>query len=186
MELKDRIGAILDKTLELAKTFRAEKPYSAEFSQTVIMLGPTLEVATVPMTWATEREKFQKFRILSETAKRSLATAIILIADARSVEEETICEKLGIRPVKEIGLEEFQRQYTKIRTERYDGDARNFPPDWYTDLIMTIAKGPTIPVMFRAAYYTKGDRDSIKWLEPTEKQKSPTQELFNLIPDWWC
>lgn len=184
MALKDKIGEILDRLLEVAKTSREGAPYSQEFTQEILMLGPTLEVATVPLTWRTETEKFRNFRIVSEVAKKTLATAVILIADARCVEEETICAKLGIRPTSEIGVAEFQRQYVNIRRERFDGDAGNFPRDWYTELILVVAKGPTIPVMVRVAYYTvKGE--SIRWIDPPKKANY-TEGYFNLLPDWWC
>jgi hypothetical protein len=164
MELKTVIGQMLDKTLELAKKQRAAIPYSQTdgFPQSVIVLGPNLEVATLPVLWSTEAEKYARFRAVSKAAKDTLASAVILISDTRWLEEETICEKLGIPPTKEIWLKPFQTLYRNAVTERFGGYLGNMPPDWYTDALITVAKGPTIPVMLRTALYKRGVNDSIE------------------------
>ena len=185
MDLKITIGQMLDKTLQLAKQNREKIHYSNVdgFPQAILILGPALEVASLPARWRNEREKYQFMRVVREAAKRSLATAVILVSDTRWLEEETICEKFGIPPTHEIGLERFRELYQRAVTERFKGYVGNMPSDWYTEAIMTIAKGPTIPVMTRSAHYKQGPRDSIQWIEP---KYTHTKEIFNLLPDWWC
>ena len=188
MELtQEKIDELMDDMLKIAKTIRATIPYSRTdaFPQTVIMLGPELQPATVPITWKSEPEKYMKMRAVSETAMEMFCQAVILISDVRWVETEKAEKLLGLPPLAEVGLEKWGEMYKREITTRYKGYLGNAPAELYTEAIIAVMKGPRLnQIPMRAAPYQKGDRDSIHWLPSKNTTYGPLH--FNLLPDWWC
>jgi len=186
MELTpEKVRELLNLLLLEAKRQRGNIPYSNTdgFPQAVVFLGPGLEPVTVPLTWRNEREKYAKMEAVSKTAKDMFCQAVALISDTRWVEEEKIVKVLGVRPLAEIGLEQFQEDYTRIIHERYKGYLGNAPKELFTESIMIAMKGPRLngpQAIF--APYDQGPNDSIHWLA---QPKETGAHHFNLLPDWW-
>jgi hypothetical protein len=84
------MGHMLDELMKNAKQQRSKIPYSHDetFPITVIVLGPNLEVGTMPMTWSDNREKYLKMKAVSAAAKEMNAHAVTLITDTRWTESD--------------------------------------------------------------------------------------------------
>jgi hypothetical protein len=183
-----RIDEILDGMMLVAKQQRTQIPYSKvdAFAQVLMFLGPNLEVATYPAIWRNEKEKYALMRAVSEAAKKTLAQAVILISDVRWVENSRAEKILGLPPLAEVGVEEWQTLYKREITKRYGGYLGKAPPELYSEAIMAIMKGPRLNgVPTRMAVYEKGENDSIRWL-PKHPESEGITHKFNLLPDWWC
>lgn len=188
-DFKEKIGRILDETMERAKINREHIPHSKSdgFAQAIIFIGPTFEVETVPGIWRNEQEKYSLMRAVSNMAKRRLAMVVILVADTRWVEGDKIAPLLGIPTLAETaGLEEWTKLYQREVTKRFKGYLGNMPPEWYSEALIVIAKGPGLGgPMARMARYEKGPNDSIQWVQ-TPAGETYSDYHFNLLPDWWC
>lgn len=185
MNVKERIGQVLDVTLQRAKSEREAIPYSRQdaFANVIIILGPAFQVATMPGRWSNEEEKYRLMRAVSKTANDVLAMAVILVTDTRWVEGDKVAPLLGIPTIEEVGLDKWQKLYRAEIQKRFKGYLGNMPQEWYSEAIVVIGKGPGIGTLDRFAPYEKGPNDSIQWL-PSELEHTAVQ--FNLLPDWWC
>ena len=184
-KLKEKIGLILDVTLERAKINRAQIPYSKvdAFPNAIILLGPSFEVAATPVTWRNEAEKYARMRVVSQTAKETLSMAVILVTDTRFTEADKVAPLMGLPKLDDVGLEKWSELYKQEMHKRFKGYAGNMPAEWYSEAIMVVAKGPGIGIITRSAEYEKGENDSIKWVT---RHTSLQAQHFNLLPDWWC
>lgn len=185
MELKNKIGDLLDKIMELAKKQREGVPYSHTdaVNPIILAIGPTLQPAIIPVKWRDEVEKRIMMRAVSKVAQEMLCTAVVLVSDVRWIQSDKIAPRLGIPTLEEVGLEQWQKLYSDALYKKFKGYVGNMPADWYSEAMMVIAKGPTIGTMERMAVYEKGPNDSIKWLL---EEKNLSNSQFNLLPDWWC
>lgn len=183
-ELTAKINGLLQKLMLAAQLQRSKIPYSEidSFTNMLVFLGPNLEPATQSITWANENEKYAKMRAVSRVAKEMFCTAVILISDTRWVEDQKIAPLLGIPTAEEVGGERFQELYSKAIAERFKGYVGNMPPEWYSEAIIVVAKGPTCGILSQFAPYEKGPNDGIHWLKSDAKI---AQQRFNLLPDWW-
>jgi hypothetical protein len=187
MELTpEKAREILNVLMLEAKRQRANIPFSRtdSFPQAVVLLGPNLEPASMPVTWHNEDEKYRKMAAVSKTARDMLCQAVALVSDTRWVEEANAVKVLGIPPSLESGIEAFQENYKRVMRERFGGYLGNAPRELYTEAIMVAMKGPRLngpQVIF--APYDKGPNDSIHWLKPSTDLGT---HHFNLLPDWWC
>jgi hypothetical protein len=187
VELREKIDSVLEGVLIRAKKQREEIPYSRTdgFPIIVIVIGPNFEVATLPMTWTDEAEKYARMAEVSQVAKKTFATAVVLITDTRWVEGDKISRLLGIPTLKEAGgLEKWQPLYRRAVQQKFKGYLGNMPPEWYSEAIVAIAKGPVVGTITRSAHYEKGDNDRIRWCDGHNLEEFRTD--FNLLPDWWC
>ena len=183
--LQEKIGQMLDVTLERAKIERERVPYSRSdgFPQAILFLGPMFEVASIPAMWGNENEKYRLMGAVSETAKRTMSMAVILVTDTRWVESDKIAPLMGLPKPEDVGIEKWQDLYTAALKKKFNSYAGNMPPEWYSEALMVVAKGPGVGVIHRVAHYEKGANDSIKWVPASV---TPDAVTMNLIPDWWC
>jgi hypothetical protein len=187
MELTpEKIKELLNGLLLNAKHIRAGIPYSKidSFPNVVIMFGPNLEPATLPITWKGEGEKYAKMEAVSKVAGKTFAQAVALISDTRWVDEDRAVKILGIPPSAESGVEAFQDNYKRVVSERYRGYLGNAPRELYKEAVMIAMKGPRIGgIRTLSAPYEEGPKDTIRWTEPPKEIQTVH---FNLLPDWWC
>ena len=187
MELTpEKVRQMLNILLLEAKRQRSNIPYSRvdDLAQAIVVLGPNLEVSSLPVTWRDEREKYAKFKAVSKAAQETFAQAVCLITDVRWVEDKRASEMLGIPPLEEVGIEAFGQNYKRVVTERFGGYLGNAPRGLYSEAIIIIMKGPRLggPQMLSAPY-EEGPNDTIRWLKQPVETKAHN---FNLLPDWWC
>ncbi len=183
-EINSSIDGLLKKLMLAARMQRDKIPYSRtnSFPNVLVFLGPELEAATQPIVWENEREKYAKMRAVSQVAKEMLCTAVILITDTRWVDGDKIAPRLGIPTVAEVGVERFNKLYSKALGERFKGYVGNMPPDWYSEAIIAVAKGPICGTRMQFAQYEKNSGDGIHWLK---SDYTVGRQNFNLLPDWW-
>jgi hypothetical protein len=182
---QEKIDGILEILLKEAKRTRAAIPYSKEdaMAQAVILIGPHLEIETIPIGWRNEQEKYARMRIISDIAKELFCTAACLVSDTRWVHSDDIGPYLGIPPIAEIGVEAWSKQYGHILKEKYGEEVKNLPRHLWSEAVVVVMKGPRLNgPHFRAARYECGPNDTIRWL-PTANEGV---QHFNLLPDWWC
>jgi hypothetical protein len=151
------------------------------------MLGPNFETASIPAIWKNEEEKYHVMRGVSYTAKKSLCRAVILISDTRwTTATPELAEFLGIPPLDEIGVEAWGKRYSRAITERFDGQLKNLPRQFWQEAIVIVMKGPELhgKIPLRMAQYERGPNDSIHWL-PMKQDDDARAMHFNLLPDWW-
>lgn len=177
---------ILDKLLVVAKAQRASIPYSKDEGMplTLVVIGPTGEVETVPITWRSEREKYAKMKAVSETAKETFCSAVVMISDAQWTNSQEFSAYFHLPPISEIGLEGYKKEYTTIVNGIYGGLIKNLPRELWTEAVVLAIKGPRIPCTLRMAPYIEGPHDSIQFVETKDKLSMDTV-AFNLLPDWW-
>jgi hypothetical protein len=190
MELDEKkINELLDAIMLKARDNRTQIPYSREdsFPQCVLFIGPNFEPAAQPVTWRNEDEKYHMMRGVSEVAKEMLCRAIILVTDTRWTNSDEVQQVLGIKPIKEIGLEEWRKQYSHIVTTKYGGYLKNMPRQCWHEAILVVAKGPEFKgkIPMRMARYERGHGDTIHWLPPMKPEDEYRASEFNLLPDWW-
>lgn len=189
MELtEEKIQELLKKMADIGKDARNRVAYSNTdgVAQVVIMLGPNLEPATIPMTWKNEKEKWAKMRAISEVAKDTFCQAVVLIIDTRWIDEDGIRRLCNIPPIEEMGLKAFQEAYHKVLKEKYKGYLGNVPPQYWQEAICVLMKGPRVGTRSLMLFYTKGFDDKVRWLKEEEKPMGKVTEIqFNLIPAWW-
>jgi hypothetical protein len=191
MVLDDKkIDDLLNGLMLMAKQNRANIPYSKDdaFAQVLVFLGPNFETAFAPAMWNNEAEKYHVMRGVSEVAKQMLCRAVVLISDTRWTNNLEVAEFLGLPPLKEIGLEAWGKQYSRILSEKYDGQLKNLPRQYWHEAIVIIMKGPELKgkIPMRLAEYERGPNDSIHWIATTEVNEDRGAAKFNLLPDWWC
>jgi hypothetical protein len=188
MELtEERIGLMLDRFLDIAKDQRSRIPYSKDehFPSLVILLGPFNEMTTIPAHWSNDTEKQRYFKAVSYAAQKTLTAAVALISDTRSVKgDDKFSAFLGIPTLEEMGIEAWHEEYTRIMHQRFKGEVKNLPREYWTDSVLVVMKGPGIKPVARMQNYGPGPNDSILWGEQsTERDRC---HHFNLLPDWWC
>jgi hypothetical protein len=93
---------------------------------------------------------------------------------------------LGLPPLEEIGVEAWGKLYSRALTERYDGQIKNLPRQYWKEALCIVMKGPELhgKIPMRMAQYERGPNDSIHWL-PTKSGDEYGAFHFNLLPDWW-
>jgi hypothetical protein len=189
MLLDDKtIDGILNDLMIEAKRNREKIPHSREdgFAQALVFVGPNLEIASAPALWRDEREKYAMMRAVSETAKQVLCRAVILISDTRWIDADKVQDFLGIKPIAEIGVEAWQKEYRRILTEKFDGQIRNLPRPLWSEAILIVMKGPELKGKIPSvmARYEAGPGDTIRWI-PTLANTEQHTAKFDLLPDWW-
>jgi hypothetical protein len=188
MELNQTADNLLNALILKAKDQRMKIPYSQEegFTQSVLAIGQNFDVATLPVTWRNEAEKYHVMRVVSDVAKDALCRAIILISDVRWTQSNEVQDFLGIKPVEEIGHQEWQKQYRRILTAKFDGQLKNLPRRCWHEAIVVVMKGPEFKgkIPMRMARYERGHGDTIHWLPQLKDEEYGAAE-FNLLPDWW-
>ena len=185
MGLEIHVEQVLDELLEAAKRRRASIPYSENegMEQTIVFVGPTGQVGSVPLTWSDEREKYAKMKAVSQVAKDTFCAAIVMISDTRFVQSEKFEKYFHLAPVSETGFEGFQKEYITILNGIYGGLVKNLPRELWTEAVVVVIKGPLIPARNRMAAYIEGPNDSIQFIETKDMKSDGTK--FNLLPDWW-
>jgi hypothetical protein len=189
MELDEKKAyELIDSLMLKAKDERMKIPYSQEegFPQCVLAIGPNFEAASFPAMWRNEQEKYHVMRVVSDVAKDTFSRAVVLVTDTRWTTNEEVQDFLGIKSISEIGLEAWQKQYRRILTEKYDGQVKNLPRQYWHEAIVVIMKGPELKgkIPMRIALYERGENDAIRWLLP-KKGTEYGASHFNLLPDWW-
>lgn len=185
---QQKINELLDGLMMTARRQREDIPYSKTdaFPQTIVLLGPNFEVATVPVQWSREPEKYAKMRAVSKVAQTMMCQAVVLITDVRWVAHTKAEKMLGLPSLEEIGLEKWGELYKREVMKRYDGYLGNAPPELYEEAIIVVMKGPRLnQIPMRTAQYEKGPNDSIHWV-PRKKSETQGASHFDLLPDWWC
>ncbi len=183
-ELNAKLDAVLKKAMIGAQMQREKIPYSEKdgFPHMLIFLGPNFEMKYAPVGWDSDRRKKLVMRAVSELAKQMFCTAVILISDARWADSRKIGPVLGLPTVEEVGLNEYTRRYVDALDQRFGGYMGNMPPEYFSEAVVVVAKGPRFGVKMEWAQYERGENDGIKWI--TNDYEMGLQS-FNLLPDWW-
>jgi hypothetical protein len=189
MVLDDKkIDDLLNGLMLMAKQNRANIPYSKDeaFAQVLMFLGPNFETVFAPAMWNNEAEKYTVMRGVSKMAKELLCRAVVLITDTRWTNTNEVDQFLGLPPVTEIGVEAWGKRYSRILTEKYDGQIKNLPRQYWHEAIVIVMKGPEFKgkIPMRFAEYERGPNDSIHWVKSVGVETGAAH--FNLLPDWWC
>lgn len=181
------MGDALDVWMKVAKKQRSAIPYShdEQFPNTVIVIGPNLQVVAQPVTWSDNREKYLKMKAWAEAAKMSDARALALVSDTRWTESDVFADYFKIPNVKDLGVEEYSKIYNQIlHKPPYNGEVKNLPRQLWNEAIVIAMKGPRMKMQTRFARYVEGPRDTIQWLLPVPGMEYKETQ-FNLVPDWW-
>jgi hypothetical protein len=190
MELNDAaIDRLLDGLMMTAKYQREKIPYSRDeaFTNVLVFIGPNGEAVTQPITWADENEKYMRMQAVSIVAKEMLCRAVVLVTDTRWTNADDLHAFLGIPSVAEMGLKEWGKHYSRILRERFDGQIKNMPHEYWHEAICVVMKGPEFKgkIPTRMAEYERGPNDRVRWVAPKPGSSFETGH-FNLLPDWWC
>ena len=123
-------------------------------------------------------------RAVLRTTTRSIFSGIHLPAalvqsDARAVHGDKFAKYFGVS--EKLSIREYEEEYSRILTEKFDGTVANLPQELWIDALVTCIKGPKImPVNFMT-FYEKNAKGKIEF-EPAKEQ--PGAEI-NFLPDWW-
>ena len=176
----------LDTLLIEAKKERARYKYSddEQMGNTVVVFGPEGEKAVLPLNWRDANEKWKKMNAVAKAAKDTEAQAIVLITDSRWVKGDIIGLHLGIAPIEEIGVAEFQKRYWSILSGKFGGQIKNLPRELWNEGVLVAIKGPQIEPQMRMACYNQGPHDDVVYVAGDSPQDNGVTQL-NVIPDWW-
>jgi hypothetical protein len=176
---------MLDRMLELAKTERAHFKYSGDekFGPTAVVVGSDSSIESFPLNFRDEDEKQKMGRSIATIALGRRAFAVVLISDTRWINSDRLTEHFRMKPVAEIGIEQFRRDYHKILAA-HGGQIKNFPRSVWNEAVVVAVKGPTIDTAIRMANYIEGPDDTVEYAY-VEDQTPPFGGELELIPDWW-
>jgi len=105
--------------------------------------------------------------------------AALVQSDAMAVDGAKFAKYFGL--TEKLSIREYEKEYIRILTERFDGTMANLPRALWTDALVTSIKGPQImPVNFMT-FYEKNAKGKIEF-GPTKE--NPAAEV-NFVPDWW-
>jgi hypothetical protein len=103
----------------------------------------------------------------------------LMQSDARAVDGHKFASLFGIS--KEISVEEYEKEYTRILHEKFEDTVANLPSELWADILITCIKGPLVMPISFITYYQKSTEGKIE-LEPVKEE---AQFSLGLLPDWW-
>jgi hypothetical protein len=119
-------------------------------------------------------------RILVVPVFRKVGTPAVLVqADARIGKMPEIAGHFGWPA--DLGFEEYEKRYSRILKEQYDGTIANMPPHLWVDAIFTTIKGPKIIPFIISTPYHAGEHGEVVYEEAMET----SGVVSPLLPDWW-
>lgn len=162
---------------ERAKQQRAASGYKDEsFMPHAMVIGADEKIIMIACPFANNQEKLMAMNYLWMTAREEKAIAVILSSDARLIKGEPYCSHYGIT------LEEFDEH--RLRTlKEVGGSYGDLPREVWEDIVMSWAKGPSIPDGHLSTPYKEGPEDTVVF-DPTRDDKDGIVRN-KMMTSWW-
>ena len=149
------------------------------FKMRVKIVGPSAQIAHLPVTWANEHEKRIAMWLVSRVAKRTFSQAVIVATDARFVNVPGFCKRFGIAESTATNFEAFELERRRIM-KGVDFYMGNLPADCYDDNLLVMVKGPRIARMMATKYAI------VKGVAIFEQVEDKGEKItIEMIPEWW-
>jgi hypothetical protein len=149
------------------------------FKMRVKIVGPSAQIAHMPVTWANEDEKRRAMLAVSHTAKLTLSQAVIITTDARFVNVPGFCKRFGIAESTATNFEAFELERRRIM-KGFDFYMGNLPADCYDDNLLVMVKGPRIARMMSTKYAI------VEGVAVFEQVEDKGEKItIEMIPEWW-
>jgi len=111
--------------------------------------------------------------------RQAVLPAALIQSDTWQVDGRKFAVHFGLSAA--LSPEEYEKEYTRILKEKFEGTAANLPQEMMTEGLWTHVKGPKIlPVSFITPY--SKDKDGALEFQDTLEMAGGSNSL---LPDWW-
>jgi hypothetical protein len=180
------VNQLLDSIGSRAKMNREKIGYKADFQPVAIAVGPQMEMGILPLDFTDNKSMCFGFQVLAVVAAEMNVQAIVLVCDVRWGDSEKFTERFHMKPIREVGHEEWTQEMLSIIEDLYGGTLRNCPRDLWGEAVVLGIKGPLIEPTVRMHCYRQSGEDGIEWVDGPEIPKGmDVPPVIDALLDWW-
>ena len=125
-------------------------------------------------------ENRERLRRMNATWRIHSPTAVLMTSDTWQTDSQKFSRHFGI-PLN-LPYEEFQKRYSQVLDEKFDGTLANVPNEVKIEAVVTMIKGPKIGQFSELTFYR---RKQSRIIITETRDTTNYYGQLNLIPDWW-
>jgi len=168
----------MEVLMDRAKDIRAEYKFSEDEKMMPMALINADEMTIVAMQWKDNAEKYKMARAIGNMAKMQNAKSLSFVTDGRAAKRKPFAEYFKIPD--DISFESYHALYNQILRD-HGGELKCLPRDLWTDILIVMTNGPTVPLIVQTQAYVEGENDTVKFTEMTTARHMKS----DLLTDWW-
>ena len=177
---QEKAEEILHRLMEKAKANKEALGYHASFPQAIVVIGPQMQIATLPGKWRTPQEKADRMQAVAAAARSEGALAVYLINDCCYAPMEKVNNYYGFP--KDLSWQEWERRWLEVKGDKF---MHEMPRAIWEEALLVTVKGPALTPRTVTAKYRESVADMICWMGEPEYDSPELQTHCLILPDWW-